>query len=296
MKRLTIKQWALAILVSLLITASLWALAMTYRIYLRAFSVVAVHQEDRSVIEGLHTVATNAFFVALVSGLVLGICVPLAFRWVRKKRREKLGTTDGRSSAPLDNTKNIEEPTRGRSAASINALFTVLSFGFAFFGLVVLLMTVQTLMVMQWTPLDATLSFLLPMLFEIWYGCAAIGYSVAYLRSRTKRRAHSLATLSGITAWGIANGGVGVLIAQGFTRFDMNTTDPAQATRFWWFALAGICGLFLAVLMGTSTTAVLKRRINAAFSDHDDEHDVPPIDAPRVAGSANHLHQTASDG
>jgi hypothetical protein len=100
MKRLTPKQWTVALLVSFLITGSLWALAMTYFLYLPGFSAVAVHKEDRSVVVELYTIATNAFLIALLSGLVLGICLPLAYRWSRKRRIELMGASNAEPCAP----------------------------------------------------------------------------------------------------------------------------------------------------------------------------------------------------
>ena len=100
MKAMTPKQWAVALLVSFLITGSLWALAMTYFLYLPSFSAVTVHKEDRSVVGQLYAVATNAFFVALFSGLVLGICLPVAYRWGRKRRRELTVASNAEPGAP----------------------------------------------------------------------------------------------------------------------------------------------------------------------------------------------------
>jgi hypothetical protein len=95
MKTLTPKQWCLAFLVSSLIVGSLWALAMTYFLYLPTFSAVAVHREDRPVISQLYAVATNSFLVALLGGLALGICVPIAYKWSLKRRREFRGEQGG---------------------------------------------------------------------------------------------------------------------------------------------------------------------------------------------------------
>lgn len=87
MKTITLKQWIVALLVSFLITGSLWALVMMYFLYLPTFSAVGVHKEDRWVVGQLYTIATHAFFIALASGLVLGICLPVAYRWGRKRRQ-----------------------------------------------------------------------------------------------------------------------------------------------------------------------------------------------------------------
>jgi hypothetical protein len=83
MKKPTPKQWAFAVLVSLLITGSLFSLAMTYFIYLRLPSGFSIQKEDRWAIEQSSIIATNAFFGALSSGLVLGILLSMAYRWVR---------------------------------------------------------------------------------------------------------------------------------------------------------------------------------------------------------------------
>jgi len=77
-----------ALLVSLLITGSLWSLAMTYFLYLRIPCGFSVHREDRWAIEQFSVIATNAFFGALTSGLILGICLPIAYKWGRNRRRE----------------------------------------------------------------------------------------------------------------------------------------------------------------------------------------------------------------
>ena len=79
---------------SFLITGSLWALAMTYFLYLPQFSEATVHKEDWSVVTQLYTIAKNAFFVALISGMVLGICLPATYRWGRRRRREQAETSN----------------------------------------------------------------------------------------------------------------------------------------------------------------------------------------------------------
>ena len=93
MKTMTPKQWTIALLVSFLITGSLWALAMTYFLYLPSLTAVTVHKEDRSIVGPLYAVASNAFFIALLSGLILGICLPVAYRWGRKRRSELTGAS-----------------------------------------------------------------------------------------------------------------------------------------------------------------------------------------------------------
>jgi hypothetical protein len=99
MKTLTPKQWVVALLVSFLITGSLWALAMTYFLYLPGSFAVTVHKEDRSVVGQLYAIATNAFFIALFGGLVLGICLPVAYRWGRKRRSELTGASSAEPGA-----------------------------------------------------------------------------------------------------------------------------------------------------------------------------------------------------
>jgi len=93
MKKLTPMQWMAALLVSLLITGSLVSLAMTYFLYLPMLSGFVVHKEDRWAIEQSSIIATNAFFGALTCGLLLGICLPAACRWA-KRRRELLGASN----------------------------------------------------------------------------------------------------------------------------------------------------------------------------------------------------------
>ena len=80
MRTMTIRRWAVALLVSFLITGSLWALVMTYFLYLPTFSGMGVHKEDQWVFGQLQNIATNAFFIALTSGLILGFCLRGACR------------------------------------------------------------------------------------------------------------------------------------------------------------------------------------------------------------------------
>ena len=100
MKTLTRKQWMVALLVSLLITGSFWSLAITYFLYLRIPTGFSVHKEDRWAIEQFSAIATNAFFGALTSGLVLGICLPIAYRWIRGRSREVAGGSNAEPAAP----------------------------------------------------------------------------------------------------------------------------------------------------------------------------------------------------
>jgi hypothetical protein len=98
-KKLTAKQWMAALLVSLLITGSLWSLAMTYFLYLQIPSAFSVHREDRWAIDQFHIIATQAFFVALTSGLILGICLPIAYNWGRKRRKQMTSGSNAEPSA-----------------------------------------------------------------------------------------------------------------------------------------------------------------------------------------------------
>jgi len=117
-KKLTAKQWMAALLVSFLITGSLWSLAMTYFLYLQIPSEFSVHREDRWAIDQFHTIATNAFFGALTSGLILGICLPIAYKWSRKRRKEMMsgpnaepaGAPNGGPTVLLGNSGVTEGP------------------------------------------------------------------------------------------------------------------------------------------------------------------------------------------
>src|SRR6266566_3634655 len=107
-----------ALLVSVLITGSLWSLAMTYFLYLRISPGFAVHREDRWAIEQSSIIATNAFFGALMSGLILGICLPIAYRWIRGRRSGFTGGAkaepgappNGGPATPFENSRATEGP------------------------------------------------------------------------------------------------------------------------------------------------------------------------------------------
>jgi hypothetical protein len=119
-KKLTAKQWMVALLVSFLITGSLWSLAMTYFLYLQIPSGFSVHREDRWAIDQFHTIAINAFFGALTSGLILGICLPIAYKWGRKRRKQMTSGPNGEPGSPpnvgpaglLGNSGTTEGPPR----------------------------------------------------------------------------------------------------------------------------------------------------------------------------------------
>lgn len=105
MKRLTLKQWMVALTVGLLIIVSLGNLALTYFVYLRLASTFSVHKEDQWAIEQFHIIASNAFFTALTSGLLLGICLPMAYMRVTRGRRglpdvSKTEPSTGPNAAP----------------------------------------------------------------------------------------------------------------------------------------------------------------------------------------------------
>ena len=98
MKNPTLMRWVVGLLLSLLITGSLLSLAITYFLYLPMLSRLPVRGDDRWVIERASTIATGVFFRALISGLILGICLPVAYRWA-KSRREVLGATSAEPGA-----------------------------------------------------------------------------------------------------------------------------------------------------------------------------------------------------
>ena len=100
MKKLTRKQWLLALLVSFLIAGSLFNLAIAYFICLPVASGFRLHKEDQWAVEQFDILATNAFVIALTSGLILGICLPIAYWWVRRGKRGLAGSSDAEPSAP----------------------------------------------------------------------------------------------------------------------------------------------------------------------------------------------------
>jgi hypothetical protein len=99
MKKLTRKQWLVALLVSLLIAGSLCNLAIAYFICLPMASAFRLHKEDQWAVEQFHVLATSAFFIALTSGLILGICLPIAYRWGRGGKRGLVGNSDAEPGA-----------------------------------------------------------------------------------------------------------------------------------------------------------------------------------------------------
>ena len=109
MKKLTLKQWMVALLVGILAIASLGNLAVAYFLGVRLPSAFSVHKEDQWAIEQFHILATNAFFAALTSGLVLGICLAIAYRWI----------TRGRGGLPRGSKAEPCAPPNGGPATSV---------------------------------------------------------------------------------------------------------------------------------------------------------------------------------
>jgi hypothetical protein len=89
MQTLTLKQFFRAMLVSLLIVGSIWALVMVFVLVLPSFSLVVVHKEDRVVIEELRHLATWTLIVTALLRAALGVCIPMAVRWGIKRRKER---------------------------------------------------------------------------------------------------------------------------------------------------------------------------------------------------------------
>jgi hypothetical protein len=97
MKKLTRRQGLVTLLVSLLIVGSLSNLAIAYFICLPIASGFRLHKEDQWAVEQFHILGTNAFFMALTSGLILGICLTIAYRWITSGRR---GLPSGSQAEP----------------------------------------------------------------------------------------------------------------------------------------------------------------------------------------------------
>ena len=118
MKKLTLKQWLVALVLLFFITVSLLKLALAYFVTLSVVSSFRLDKEDQWAVEQFHLLFTNAFVMALTSGLILGICLPIAFRWVRRGTRGLAGASDaepgtaptGGPATPLGNPGGSEGP------------------------------------------------------------------------------------------------------------------------------------------------------------------------------------------
>ncbi|MGA9452867.1 MAG: hypothetical protein WBW41_16165 [Verrucomicrobiia bacterium] len=86
LRSIPLKWWVVALPISFLITGTIFALILTYWGYLPEISYLVVRREDVSAISAAQTVATNSFFIALAGGFVLGVCLPLVLRDLRKRR------------------------------------------------------------------------------------------------------------------------------------------------------------------------------------------------------------------
>ena len=86
---LTAKEFLRVLPVSLLIAASAWTLVIIFLLVLPTFSSVPVHREDREVVEKLHALATWIVVISTFCGAALGISVPIAIRWGRKRWRDE---------------------------------------------------------------------------------------------------------------------------------------------------------------------------------------------------------------
>ena len=89
MQTFTPKQLFRALPVSLVIVVSIWTLTMVFLLVLPGFSPVAVHREDREVIEELRGLATWMAVITALCGAALGLCIPMAIRWGIKQRKER---------------------------------------------------------------------------------------------------------------------------------------------------------------------------------------------------------------
>jgi len=110
-------------------------------------------------------------------------------------------------------------------------------------------------------------------LFSLWYGVAAIAYSIAYLRSRSKARAYSLATLTAVTIW---------LLSNPFFRSLLHMDDHSQGVP------KTLAALVLPILLGISTNAILKNLIDRSYATTNREPDASPAPPPRVSSSEAH--------
>ena len=100
MNKLTRKQWLVVLLVSFLIAVSLFNLAIAYFICLPVASGFQLHKEDQWAVEQFHILATESFVIALTSGLILGVCLPIAYRWVRRGTKGLAGGSNAEPGAP----------------------------------------------------------------------------------------------------------------------------------------------------------------------------------------------------
>ena len=79
------KQAVMAGVLGMFITAAVFALILTYGVYLPTISDFTVHRSDAEVIQYSRHIATVAFLISGASGLVLGFCVPPLFRIYRDR-------------------------------------------------------------------------------------------------------------------------------------------------------------------------------------------------------------------
>ncbi len=83
------KQFFRALPISFLIVISIWTITMIFLLGLPSFSFAVVCKYDRVVVEELRRMATWMVVITGLCGAALGVCLPMAIRWIIQRRRER---------------------------------------------------------------------------------------------------------------------------------------------------------------------------------------------------------------
>ena len=85
------KQAVIVGVLGMLVTASVFALVITYLGYLPTITAVPMQKSDVGLAEAFYRIARNSFFISGASGLVLGLALPVIVRVFRDRYGKHTG-------------------------------------------------------------------------------------------------------------------------------------------------------------------------------------------------------------
>jgi hypothetical protein len=85
MKQTSTKQSVIVGVLAMLATAAVFALVLTYEIYLPTIISVPLNKQDVPVVQDFYRIARIGFLISGVCGVVLGFALPVMFRIFRER-------------------------------------------------------------------------------------------------------------------------------------------------------------------------------------------------------------------
>lgn len=85
MKQTTFQQSVLVGVLGIFVAAAVFALVIIYMGYLPTILSFPWHKSDATTAEYSYRIARNSFIIAAVSGIILGLAVPVIFRTFKKR-------------------------------------------------------------------------------------------------------------------------------------------------------------------------------------------------------------------